>query len=283
LTRLLEARPAGQPITLVSAMINVAITGLYVSTIADGLRLEAWQEPQLAALQTQLKGINLSPLLAAAFRFERASVCRTLESTRPAQLFALFAMDARTPTLWDKIKNPTFYFLTLAPRGWVYQNMVTAALSKQKLIDAFDPTNFLFVPHQADAAGAAIGEALGTPSPYNCLAVINVPNFTAAMQATARNQTLADEAFLVCALERHRLAHRQYPDTLDALVPEFADKLPADIISRRPLRYRRTNDGQFVLYSVGWNEQDDGGSVIFTEKGKVDVKKGDWVWGQPSQ
>ena len=36
-------------------MINVAIAGLYVKTIADGLREHAWQEPQLAALQEQLK------------------------------------------------------------------------------------------------------------------------------------------------------------------------------------------------------------------------------------
>jgi len=29
----------------------------------------------------------------------------------------------------------------------------------------------------------------------------------------------------------------------------------------QPLHYRRANAGQFVLYSVGWNERDDGGVV----------------------
>ena len=41
----------------------------------------------------------------------------------------------------------------------------------------------------------------------------------------------------------------------------FIDKLPHDIINGDPLKYHRTDDGQFVLYSVGWNETDDGGIV----------------------
>src|SRR5208283_4027012 len=49
--RLLEGPPAGRPETLVAAMINVAVTGLYVDTIADGFRLQAWREPQVVALQ----------------------------------------------------------------------------------------------------------------------------------------------------------------------------------------------------------------------------------------
>ena len=44
-------------------MIDVAITGLYTSIIQDGLRLQAWREPELAAMQQQLEDINLIPLL----------------------------------------------------------------------------------------------------------------------------------------------------------------------------------------------------------------------------
>ena len=39
--RLLEAAPTGKPMTLVAAMINVAVTGLYVDTIAGGLQSRA--------------------------------------------------------------------------------------------------------------------------------------------------------------------------------------------------------------------------------------------------
>ncbi len=63
LCRILEHRPTGQPTTLVEAMINVAINELYAATIADGFRFHAWREPQMAALEEQLKDINLPPRL----------------------------------------------------------------------------------------------------------------------------------------------------------------------------------------------------------------------------
>jgi hypothetical protein len=44
------------------------------------------------------------------------------------------------------------------------------------------------------------------------------------------------------------------------------------------LNYRRTSDGQFVLYSVGWNETNDDGVVGLKENGSVDRDTGDWVW-----
>jgi hypothetical protein len=57
--RLLEAAPTGRPMTLVAAVVNVAVTRLYVNTLADGLQSHAWLEPQLVTLQDQLKKINL--------------------------------------------------------------------------------------------------------------------------------------------------------------------------------------------------------------------------------
>jgi hypothetical protein len=110
------------------------------------------------------------------------------------------------------------------------------------------------------------------------------PHFLKGWQTTAHNQTLANEAQIVCALERYRLAVGQYPETLDALSPQFIEKLPHDIIGGQPLIYRRIDppsqgsvaaSGKFLLYSVGWNEMDDGG----TSSDKMD--QGDWVWQYP--
>ena len=50
-----------------------------------------------------------------------------------------------------------------------------------------------------------------------------------------------------------------------------------------PLKYRRNEDGQFILYSVGWNGIDDGGKLVMG-KGitpRVDNTQGDWVWEYP--
>ena len=62
-------------------------------------------------------------------------------------------------------------------------------------------------------------------------------------------------------------------------MPQFIEKLPHDIIGGQPLHYRRTDDGKFLLYSIGWNETDDGGQPSPSgENGWIDFTKGDWVW-----
>src|ERR1700733_5757996 len=38
----LEAAPTGRPITLIAAMVDIAVAGLYVNTVADGLQSYAW-------------------------------------------------------------------------------------------------------------------------------------------------------------------------------------------------------------------------------------------------
>ena len=104
-----------------------------------------------------------------------------------------------------------------------------------------------------------------------------MPNFVKAIQRFALNQTSANEAAIACALERYRLAHGEYPELLNALTPQFIAKLPHDSIGQ-PLKYRRTGDGKFLLYSVGWNEKDDGGENALRKDGSPDLANGDWVW-----
>ena len=73
-------------------------------------------------------------------------------------------------------------------------------------------------------------------------------------------------------------------ETLAALEPQFIAKLPHDVMNGQPLKYRRMADGSFILYSVGWNETDDGGEVALSEKGKVPLMdQGDWVWRYPTK
>ena len=88
---------------------------------------------------------------------------------------------------------------------------------------------------------------------------------------------------VACALERHRLKHGKYPDTTAALVPEFIDKVPHDVMTGTPLKFRLTPDGRFTLYSIGFDERDDGGTVVLRSSGgssppSLDYERGDWVW-----
>jgi hypothetical protein len=93
------------------------------------------------------------------------------------------------------------------------------------------------------------------------------PNMSRAIRTTAQNQTLVHEALIACALECYRVAHNAYPENLDALVPQYLDKIPFDLLGGQPLHYRRADDGKFLLYSIGWDETGDGSKPL-----------SDWVW-----
>lgn len=51
-----------------------------------------------------------------------------------------------------------------------------------------------------------------------------------------------------------------YPPKLAILTPKYLTAVPVDVFSGEPLRYRRTGEG-FVLYSMGLNLEDDGGTA----------------------
>jgi hypothetical protein len=265
----------GHPTTLVATMIDSSVTALYTEAIAEGLRLQAWRESQLAAIEKQLSRINLLPLLTDSLAMERAGQCHFLETASLDEFEKMFSLNPTT-NFWKKMEDPIYLALRFGPRGWVYQNMSKIALLQQGVLESLDLTNRQVLVGQTDAATRDI-LAVNRFSPNSFLANLMLPNYCRAVQTLARNQCEADEARVACALERHRLARRCYPQTLGSLVPEFIGTIPTDIINSQPLKYR-LEGAQFVLYSVGWNEIDDGGIPGPDNDGEADLRKGDWVW-----
>jgi hypothetical protein len=260
-----------QPMTLVSAMIDGAVRGLYASQIADGLRLQAWREPQLTVLEEQLKSANVLAQLQRSFQHEPQGDCRLLETTPATPLLRLFRQGYPGVKIdrWTGLKVSVQG--ALLPRGWIYQNSVTLAELFADIRGLADPANQLvFTEKIEDFAKRA--NAISPWAPYSCLVSLFTPNVLKAFQTSAHNQTLVNQALIACALERFHLAHGQYPETLAALCPQFLTEIPHDIIGGQPPHYRRAADGTFVLYSIGWSGRDGGGV-----RGKSNAE-GDWVW-----
>lgn len=95
-----------------------------------------------------------------------------------------------------------------------------------------------------------------------------------------QTQEETDLARVACGLERYRLANQKYPATLAELAPKFIDSVPHDICNGEPLHYRVEADGNYTLYSVGFNGTDDGGKIVMKAGSDtaIDPKQGDWVW-----
>ncbi len=93
-----------------------------------------------------------------------------------------------------------------------------------------------------------------------------------AMFAKSSNLATADKArlardtlLLQIALERHRLAHGSYPESLAELVPAFLHEAPIDPNTGITFGYHRSTNAKhpYVLYSVGPNKIDDHAATTF--------------------
>jgi hypothetical protein len=173
--------------------------------------------------------------------------------------------------------------LTLMPSAYFDQNELTfARMHQQWILPLVDTNSRTVSPAALQRVENSIQAGLKHYSLYKVQAQMVFPAIGNGVKRFAAVQASIDLARVACALERYRLARSQFPETLDALAPQFIAQLPHDIINGQPLHYRRTNDGQLILYSVGWNETDDGGAVVFSKGGTaVDRDKGDWVWQYP--
>ncbi|MCH7813001.1 MAG: hypothetical protein IID40_03170 [Planctomycetes bacterium] len=87
------------------------------------------------------------------------------------------------------------------------------------------------------------------------------------MQLHGKRLALLDCAHTAVAVERYRLRHDRWPDSLSALVPEFLEQAPIDPFDEQPLRYTRTPDG-VTVYSIGPDGVDDGGNVTQDPKNR---------------
>ena len=252
--QVLDLRPSGKPTTFIIAMSEIVFVDRYVKTILDGQQKHAWNDEQLASLQSQLQQINLPQRVSDTIRAEIPWDC------------CLFETDV-IPHLGRK------HLL----EGWILQNLVTLTTYNEQAINVIDLSSDTVSPAKLDGLERQREQFYSHhASPGNFLAMIIFPEYKDVLQTTAYNQTLVNETQVVCALERYRLG--EYPETLDALIPRFAETIPHDIIGGQQLHYRRMSGGKYLLYSVGWNQTDDGGQESpKDENGSIEYTNGDWV------
>ncbi len=269
---------------LISQLVRIACYEIILQPLKEGQARHQFSDAQLTSLQQQLGSVDLLAGYQLAMRCERSLNGLWASMTR-ADMDLIQQFSGPQTSAEEFLR---FDFLSrVAPKGWIYQNqLVKSRFDDDYILAATDVQTRTVHPKEVEAIRKAKREARG---PYSALV-----RFLSLSESTfgeplpfackfAYGQTQIDLARVACGLERYRLAHGQYPETLDVLLPQFITKFPHDVIKGQPLKYRHTDDGSFVLYSVGWNEKDDGGAVAFAEDGKAaDPKNGDWVWRYPA-
>lgn len=261
---------------LMSQWAGIMAYDVLMQPLREGLARGQFSDSQLADLQKRLSSADFLQGYHLAMRGERAENGQWSGLTE--QTFRDLALHSGDADQKTAIK--TLFLYIFAPSGWIYQNQISLCrLEDQRLMPAIDAQARLAYPAQAAAFAVARRTSRG---PFNLISKVWLARFLPGSPCQfARGQTAVDQAVIACALERFRLAHGEYPEALDPLAPQFIAALPHDLIGGQPLKYRRAADGTFLLYSIGWNEKDDGGIAGLTKDGKEDPENGDWVWWLP--
>jgi hypothetical protein len=279
---------------IISLLVRAACVEIGVQPVWEGLAEHRWTEAQLQELQARFLAYDFLADLQVPLKAERAmgvQIVDLLNSKRSPIKPSPF-VNSQDQMLFEQAALDVLG--NVMPSGWFYQEKLNyCALFDAQCKGAMDVGAKTISPSKVAAKiNELTRQIYGGPSVSPLKAFLrhriiaamvllqgynNIPNIPAKI---AMAQTATDQAALACALERYRLAHGQFPDQLEALTPQYMPRQPNDVITGQPYKYRRTEDGQFILYSVGWNEKDDGGAA---GKTLFDQTQGDWVWSYPSK
>ncbi len=261
---------------LISHLVRIAIVAISLQPIWEGLAEHKWSDEQLITLDIELGKLDFLADYEFALRGERAFEIASFENQRRTRKM-IYDDDSDT-------NKHVIVSLRFMPNAYFYQNeLAFARVQQQWILPIVDTNKFIVSPQAFRRADADVRAEMKRLyfTPYKAQALMIVPALNSAVKKFAAIQASIDLSRVAIALERYRLAHGEFPETLDVLSPQFIAQIPHDIINGQPLHYRRTDDGNFILYSVGWNETDDGGQVVLTKNGSIDRTKGDWVWQYP--
>lgn len=276
-------RQKPQPTSVAYAFHHLAVVDA-LQPLWEGLAKRCWTAEQIAEVQRQLEGLNLLGDYPDAVRADGVTMATMVERLIPTSgsgrpMPVMENPEDERPLRWIRL----FY-----PGGWSLQDQ--AAILRFHL----ETTSEYLDLTARRIAGQRHGEPRGLLSSSDPFyPVFMVPKllqmYDDASESFPFAQTAVDLATLACALERYRLAQGELPATLAELAPQFLAKLPNDVFTGEPLKYRRMDDGGFLIYSVGFNKTDDGGKPCVRHtnwrgetESRFDLDQNDWVWSRPA-
>ena len=114
-------------------------------------------------------------------------------------------------------------------------------------------------PWQRQEATEFVETRLEAVSRIHVMVHLLLPACGRVIQLDTESWARTRTARVALAAERHRMAIGDLPEKLTDLVPTYLADVPKDPFDGEPLRYKQLDAG-FVVYSVGPDRQDDGGT-----------------------
>jgi hypothetical protein len=270
----------------ISQIVRYALIRIAIGATWEALQENQWSDAQLSELQSRWEATDLLSLLEPFMVVERAySVEGLAEMRRSPGAFAAtisFSGGGAGGITGDWVNDMRQKFKCLYdryPRYWkwrsswsydeelYYLQIETAAVDASRKIT---PTNAL-VPVLIEFRRQATNIDRMYPDAGDHFSQFRLSgaNFDMYFRKLAEAETARRLLFSVFALKRYHLQHGAYPASLAELVPDYLKQVPLDFMDGKPLRYRLTPDGEFLLYSVGLDGEDNGGDASPVENGTI--------------
>jgi hypothetical protein len=266
---------------IISGLVALGVVAIQLGVVSEGLADHAWDNQQLVELDDELGKIDF--LAESQFCLRGDVAVQSLPDIDYLNKNRLEVRPLLTGNAvsYSSSRSPQEQFFDLAlslvvealPSGWF--ELYKADFVRFHLLGTVrmvDPASRRVFPEKEKEAMRLLNDSSATGLWHDFETEWITPTLN-SVKRFAQGQANVDQARIACRLERYRLTHGAYPATLTDLIPAYGP-LPHDIMTGDPYRYRVATDGTYLLYSVGWNQKDDGGD----ETPDSDGNKPDWVW-----
>ncbi|MDL5055068.1 hypothetical protein QQ056_16135 [Oscillatoria laete-virens NRMC-F 0139] len=255
-------------IYLVPCMINTTLFMTAIQPYWEGLERHFWTDQQLLGFQNVFKRINFENNYIKSMR-EDNLFAFSLAGMSVEDLYYACHPVRRISSFKDNIRK---FLYRLYPASYFYHNARYLVDYNQKYMSILnDNVEYSQKIFKIENLVTQISE---NSNPYRKFAKLNMLNKVNAYKLSILRQIILEMGSISVYLERYYLKHKEYPESLEQLVPEFVVAVPVDRYDGKPLRYQRLGKASYRLYSVGPNLTDDGG-VRGQDKSHAD---GDLVW-----
>jgi len=248
----------GSTALLPSVYKKVDACRLLKGALKGGLESGAWDDGQLASLDDILARIDLREDLRRANQVENACWLLTLDYLKqePGQMAGW-----RTDSYLDGLSWGTRETICrMLPRGWFDLNATRELQHYRRRVDLLARPGLL-------APWWRLGEELDAPIPR---AVWEMPGsaYGTIFKDTCSGIVATQQARLACELERYRLVHHRYPESLE----KIGGELILDPLNGQSFGYR-LRDETYRLFSVGPDGTLTADSPLESRRGGMP-----WVW-----
>lgn len=290
---LLRLSKAGmQEPTLIGHLVGMTVFSMCSNHIWACLEARLFTDSQLSTLQQEVAELDLTHSIESTLRAETAALYQRIRHF-DAIGFSCDALSNEIQTQPEFMPGFIRYGLGhLIPHGLLRWR---AAVYLDENLDG------MLRPLRAQGlmglfrSQSELPSSMSDPWSLNLIGAITgfvrLNTLSSSMDIARKAVTLEivrRQALIACALERYHLQHQSYPEVLAALAPNYLATNPTDLIDAKPMRYRRTDDGRFMLWSVGLDGRDDEGKIVTKDVTRLSQLsrtefKGDWPWLYQSQ